>query len=135
MGSIVRSDKLTGSTSGPTLPGSFEDMKSVAYDLCESRAGEHARKLPGEWEGSLTCDDFSGYKAWVANGVTEVGCPAHARRDSFLPPRGEQKPDDVRQKRPAFEHAAGAQHQLPMGVDESLREAQAARHAQDVLRT
>ncbi|MEZ5707575.1 MAG: transposase [Burkholderiaceae bacterium] len=29
--------------------------------------------------GSLTCDDFSGYKALIASGVTEVGC-WHARR-------------------------------------------------------
>jgi hypothetical protein len=64
-------------------PGAFEDMKAVVYDFCESRAGEHARKFLGEWKGSLTCDDFSGYKALIASGVTEVGCLAHARRKFF----------------------------------------------------
>jgi transposase len=64
-------------------PGAFEDIKAVVYDFCESRAGEHARKFLGEWRGSLTCDDFSGYKALIASGVTEVGCLAHARRKFF----------------------------------------------------
>lgn len=64
-------------------PGAFEDIKAVVYDFCESRAGEHARKFLGEWRGSLTCDDFSGYKALIATGVTEVGCLAHAWRKFF----------------------------------------------------
>ncbi|UNV88752.1 IS66 family transposase [Comamonas sp. 7D-2evo2] len=64
-------------------PGAFEDIKAVVYDFCESRAGEHARTFLGNWKGSLTCDDFSGYKALIASGVTEVGCLAHARRKFF----------------------------------------------------
>ncbi|MDO9571421.1 MAG: IS66 family transposase [Hydrogenophaga sp.] len=64
-------------------PGALEDMKAVVYDFCESRSGEHARRFLGEWKGSLTCDDFSGYKALIASGVTEVGCLAHARRKFF----------------------------------------------------
>jgi len=64
-------------------PGAFEDIKAVVYDFCESRAGEHARKFLGNWRGSLICDDFSGYKALIASGVTEVGCLAHARRKFF----------------------------------------------------
>ena len=64
-------------------PGAFEDIKAVVYDFCESRAGEHARKFLGGWRGSLICDDFSGYKALIASGVTEVGCLAHARRKFF----------------------------------------------------
>ena len=64
-------------------PGAFEDMRAVIYDFCESRAGEHARAFLGEWRGSLICDDFSGYKALIASGVTEVGCLAHARRKFF----------------------------------------------------
>ncbi len=58
-------------------------MKAVVYDFCESLAGEHARKFLGNWKGSLTCDDFSGYKALIASGVIEVGCLAHARRKFF----------------------------------------------------
>ncbi|MBP3982778.1 IS66 family transposase, partial [Acidovorax sp. JG5] len=61
----------------------FEDMKAVVYDFCESRAGEHARAFLGDWKGSLVCDDFSGYKAGFANGLTEAGCLAHARRKFF----------------------------------------------------
>jgi hypothetical protein len=30
--------------------------------------------------GTLVCDDYSGYKALFASGVTEAGCLAHARR-------------------------------------------------------
>ena len=64
-------------------PGVFEDMKAVVYDFCESRAGEHARSFLGDWRGSLICDDFAGYKAGFAQGMTEVGCLAHARRKFF----------------------------------------------------
>ena len=69
-------------------PGAFEDMEAVVYDFCESRSGEHARRLLGHgtnkaWKGSLICDDFGGYKALIASGVTEVGCLAHARRKFF----------------------------------------------------
>ena len=64
-------------------PGAFEDLKAVVYDFCESRAGENARAFLGEWRGSLVCDDYSGYKAGFAHGVTEAGCMAHARRKFF----------------------------------------------------
>ena len=63
--------------------GAFENTKVIVYDFCESRSGEHARRFLGDWRGSLTCDDFSGYKALIASGVTEVGCLAHARRKFF----------------------------------------------------
>ena len=64
-------------------PGVFEDIKAVVYDFCESRAGEHARAFLGDWRGSLICDDYSGYKKTLMQGVTEVGCLAHARRKFF----------------------------------------------------
>lgn len=64
-------------------PGAFEDLKAVVYDFCETRAGENARAFLGEWRGSLVCDDFAGYKAGFAHGVTEAGCLAHARRKFF----------------------------------------------------
>ena len=54
--------------------GALENTRAVVYDFCESRAGEHARTFLGDWKGSLVCDDFSGYKALLAAGVTEVGC-------------------------------------------------------------
>jgi transposase len=63
--------------------GAFEDTKAVVYDFCESRAGENAKAFLGDWKGGLVCDDFSGYKQLMAQGVTEVGCLAHARRKFF----------------------------------------------------
>jgi len=64
-------------------PGTFEDLKAVVYDFCETRAGEHARNFLGDWSGGLVCDDFSGYKASFGAAITEVGCLAHARRKFF----------------------------------------------------
>lgn len=64
-------------------PGVFEATRAVIYDFCESRAGEHARAFLGDWRGSLICDDYAGYKASFAQGVTEAGCLAHARRKFF----------------------------------------------------
>jgi len=39
-----------------------------------------ARAFLGEWRGSLVCNDYQGYDALFREGVTEVGCMAHARR-------------------------------------------------------
>ncbi|RZT91018.1 transposase [Advenella incenata] len=64
-------------------PGVFEPLKAVVYDFTEGRAGEHARDFLGDWQGSLICDDYSGYKASFTQGVTEIGCMAHARRKFF----------------------------------------------------
>lgn len=64
-------------------PGVFEPLKAVVYDFADSRSGEHARAFLGDWRGSLVCDDYGGYKASFANGITEVGCMAHARRKFF----------------------------------------------------
>ena len=33
--------------------------------------------------GKLVCDDFAGYKAGFEQGITEIGCMAHARRKFF----------------------------------------------------
>jgi hypothetical protein len=63
--------------------GAFEDTKAVVYDFCDSRAGENAKVFLGDWRGQLVCDDFSGYKQLLTQGVTEVGCLAHARRKFF----------------------------------------------------
>jgi transposase/uncharacterized protein YbaR (Trm112 family) len=63
--------------------GAFEDTRAVVYDFCESRSGENAKVFLGDWRGSLVCDDFSGYKQLMTQGVIEVGCLAHARRKFF----------------------------------------------------
>ena len=52
----------------------------VVFDFCTSRSGSHAKHFLGDYQGALMVDDYSGYKALFANGVTELGCWAHARR-------------------------------------------------------
>ena len=52
----------------------------VVFDYCQTRSGQHAQRFLGEWRGSLMVDDFAGYKALFEQGVTELGCWAHARR-------------------------------------------------------
>jgi hypothetical protein len=64
-------------------PGAFEQMKAVVYDFAESRAGKHGRAFLDPWRGHLVCDDFAGYKQPFAQGVTEVGCLADARRKFY----------------------------------------------------
>lgn len=58
----------------------FSTLKAVVYDFSPNRAGEHARNFLGDWSGKLVCDDFAGYKAGFEQGITEIGCMAHARR-------------------------------------------------------
>ncbi|MBI1624755.1 transposase [Comamonas sp. EJ-4] len=57
----------------------------MAYDFCELRAGEHARKFLGDWQGSLVCDDFRGYKqSFTQGGITEAGSwPTHVANSSI----------------------------------------------------
>lgn len=55
----------------------------VVFDYQTSRSGAHARNFLADWQGSLMVDDFGGYKALFGQGVTELGCFAHARRKYF----------------------------------------------------
>lgn len=64
-------------------PGAFEDMRAVIYDFTETRSGKNAEAFLRECRGKFVFDDYSGYKATLANGVTECGCLAHARRKFF----------------------------------------------------
>ena len=61
----------------------FDPLQAVIYEFAPSRAGEHARAFLQGWNGKLVCDDFAGYKAGFAQGITEVGCWAHARRKFY----------------------------------------------------
>ena len=63
--------------------GAFDPIKAVVYDFADSRAGRHAQAFLGDWRGTLICDDYAGYKTLIAQGVTEAGCMAHARRKFF----------------------------------------------------
>ena len=55
----------------------------VVFDYQTSRSGAHARTFLADWKGALMVDDFSGYKQLFTQGVTELGCMAHARRKFF----------------------------------------------------
>lgn len=55
----------------------------ILFNYCASRAGKHAADFLGPWQGALMVDDYGGYKALFANGITELGCWAHARRKFF----------------------------------------------------
>jgi hypothetical protein len=55
-------------------------VHAVVYDFADSRAAAHPKQFLQGWSGKLVCDDYSGYKGLFAEGVTEVGCLAHARR-------------------------------------------------------
>ncbi len=52
----------------------------IAFDFCTSRSGQHAKDFLGDFAGALMVDDYGGYKALFAKGVTELACWAHARR-------------------------------------------------------
>jgi len=63
----------------------FDPGRLVVFDFADGRAGRHAMEFlahPGgqAWRGALVCDDYAGYKALFAQGITEAGCLAHARR-------------------------------------------------------
>lgn len=55
----------------------------AVFDYQTGRSGAHARAFLGDWKGHLVVDDYAGYKALFALGITEVGCMAHARRKFF----------------------------------------------------
>ena len=61
----------------------FDPLQAVIYEFAPSRAGKHARAFLQGWQGKLVCDDFAGYKAGFTQGITEVGCWAHARRKFY----------------------------------------------------
>ena len=62
---------------------SAADIQAVVYDISPGRSSEYARNFLGDWKGKLFCDDYGGYKASFALGVTEIGYMAHARRKFY----------------------------------------------------
>ncbi|MBA4177506.1 MAG: hypothetical protein C0505_13265 [Leptothrix sp. (in: Bacteria)] len=61
----------------------FMVRRAVLYDFSTGRGGENARRVLQGFAGTLVSDDFSGYHALQAQGVTAVLCMAHARRKLF----------------------------------------------------
>ncbi len=55
----------------------------VVFDYQPSRSGQHAQTFLQGWQGHLVVDDYAGYKALFQQGITEVGCLAHARRKFY----------------------------------------------------
>lgn len=55
----------------------------VVFDFCGSRSGKHAARFLADYRGALMVDDFVGYNALFTQGITELGCMAHARRKFF----------------------------------------------------
>jgi hypothetical protein len=58
----------------------FSGTQGLVYDFQPTRSGKAVRDFLAGWSGKLVCDDFGGYKASFLQGVTEIGCMAHARR-------------------------------------------------------
>ncbi len=58
-------------------------VQAVVYDFQPTRSGKACRDFLEDWRGQLVCDDYQGYKAGFAKGITEVGCWSHARRKFF----------------------------------------------------
>lgn len=61
----------------------FVAQRAVVYDFSAGRGGENARRVLHGFKGTLVSDDFSGYHALQAQGVTAALCMAHARRKLF----------------------------------------------------
>ena len=58
-------------------------QRAVLFDFAAGRGGEHPRRVLKNFCGTLVSDDFSGYHALHAQGVTAALCMAHARRKLF----------------------------------------------------
>jgi transposase len=61
----------------------YDALQGVVYDFAESRAGQHAKDFLGDWKGILVCDNYSGYKQLLTQGIVDAGCMAHSRRKFF----------------------------------------------------
>lgn len=62
----------------------LEDQPTIiVFDFQTGRGGAHAQAFLKGWQGSLMVDDYAGYKALFALGITELACLAHARRKFF----------------------------------------------------
>jgi transposase len=61
--------------------GGPPDKPVVLYDYDPGRSAKVPKRLLGDFKGYLQTDGYAGYNAVVAaNGLTRIGCMAHARR-------------------------------------------------------
>lgn len=57
------------------------DKKVILFDYAPGRGGNIAQQLFAGYKGHLQTDDYAGYNAVCAeNGISQLGCWAHARR-------------------------------------------------------
>jgi len=61
----------------------FVAQRAVLFDFTPGRGGENPRRVLQCFGGTLMSDDFSGYHALQAQGITLALCIAHARRKLF----------------------------------------------------
>ena len=61
----------------------FVTQRAVFYDFSTGRGGENARRVLQGFSATLVSDDFAGYHALQAQGVTPALCMAHARRKLY----------------------------------------------------
>jgi transposase len=61
----------------------FMAQRAVLFDFTLNRGGENPRRVLQGFDGTLVTDDFSGYHALHAQGITAAFCMAHARRKLF----------------------------------------------------
>ena len=61
----------------------FEAQRAVLFDFTPGRGGENPRRILQGFGGTLVTDDFAGYHALHAQGITAAFCMAHARRKLF----------------------------------------------------
>jgi len=55
----------------------------VVFEFQPGRSGTHVQTFLGDWQGHLMVDDYGGYKHLFKQGITELACLAHARRNFF----------------------------------------------------
>jgi transposase len=98
----------------------------VVFDYQASRAGVHARNFLGGWQGHLMVDDFGGYKALFTEGVTELGCLAHARRKFFDLNEAQANPiaQEALRRIAALYAIETAGHDMTVSARKALREEQ-----------
>ncbi len=103
----------------------------VVFDYCPSRAGKHAKDFLGDYAGALMVDDYAGYKALFQNGITELGCWAHARRTFFEAHKTSMSPiaEEAVRRIAAFYRIEAHAREL----DPDARCAYRRRHAQPLL--
>lgn len=61
----------------------FVAQRGVLFDFTANRAGEHPRRVLQGFGGTVVSDDYVGYHALQAQGITPALCMAHARRKLF----------------------------------------------------